>query len=134
MDCSIFYVSRSASPDKERRRNILLINNGDLTFTDQAKKYGLDDTSYSTHAAFFDYDRDNDLDVLLLNHSLLEISNVYNLTVKNSDLRYPEVGNKLLRNDDGHFTDISDTTGVFGSAFNYGLGISISDINNDGWA
>src|SRR5690349_11320768 len=49
------YVSRSASPDKERRRNILLINNGDLTFTDQAKKYGLDDTSYSTHAAFFDY-------------------------------------------------------------------------------
>lgn len=127
------YVCRSGSPDKERRRNILLINNGDLTFTEKAKEYGLDDTSYSTHAAFFDYDRDNDLDVLLLNHSLLEISNVYNLTVKNSDLRFPEVGNKLLRNDDGHFTDISDTTGVYGSAFNYGLGISISDINNDGW-
>lgn len=127
------YVCRSGSPDKERRRNILLINNGDLTFTDQAKKYGLDDTSYSTQAAFFDYDRDNDLDVLLLNHSLLEISNVYNLTVKNSDDRFPEVGNKLLRNDNGYYVDVSDTTGVFGSAFNYGLGISISDINNDGW-
>jgi enediyne biosynthesis protein E4 len=127
------YVCRSGSPDKERRRNILLVNNGDLTFTDQAKKYGLDDDSYSTQAAFFDYDRDNDLDVLLLNHSLLEISNVYNITVKNSDARYPEVGNKLLRNDNGHFTDISDTTGVYGSAFNYGLGVSISDINNDGW-
>jgi enediyne biosynthesis protein E4 len=127
------YVCRSGSPDKERRRNILLINNGDLTFTDEAKKYGLDDTSYSTQAAFFDYDRDNDLDVLLLNHSLLEISNVYNITVKNSDVRFPEVGNKLLRNDNGLFTDISDTTGIYGSAFNYGLGISISDINNDGW-
>jgi hypothetical protein len=127
------YVCRSGSPDKERRRNILLINKGNLTFMDEAKKYGLDDTSYSTQAAFFDYDRDNDLDVLLLNHSLLEISNVYNITVKNSDVRFPEVGNKLLRNDNGQFTDISDTTGVYGSAFNYGLGISISDINNDGW-
>ena len=93
----------------------------------------MDDTSYSTQAAFFDYDRDNDLDVLLLNHSLLEISNVFNITVKNSDTRFAEVGNKLLRNDNGHFTDISDTTGVYGSAFNYGLGVSISDINNDGW-
>jgi enediyne biosynthesis protein E4 len=127
------YVCRSASPEKERRRNLLLINNGDLTFTDQAKKYGLDESSYSTQAAFFDYDRDNDLDVLLLNHSLLSISNVYNITVKNSNTRYAEVGNKLLRNDNSHFTDISDTTGVYGSAFNYGLGISISDINNDGW-
>lgn len=127
------YVCRSASPDKERRRNILLINNGDLTFTDKAKEYGLDDPSYSTQAAFFDYDNDNDLDAVILNHSLLEISNVFNLSVKNSDVRFPDVGNRLLRNDGGHFTDVSDTTGVFGSAFNYGLGISLSDINNDGW-
>ncbi|HEV8511855.1 MAG TPA: CRTAC1 family protein, partial [Cyclobacteriaceae bacterium] len=127
------YVCRSASPDKERRRNILLINNGDLTFTDRAKDYNLDDASYSTQAAFFDFDKDNDLDMLLLNHSLLEISNVFNLSVKNSNKRFPDVGNKLYRNDGGHFTDISDTTGVYGSAFNYGLGISLSDVNNDGW-
>jgi hypothetical protein len=127
------YVCRSASPDPERRRNILLINNGDLTFTDQAQVYNLDDPSYSTQAAFFDFDNDSDLDVVLLNHSLLEISNVFNLTVKNSDVRFPDVGNKLYRNDDGHFTDVSDTAGVYGSAFNYGLGISLSDINNDGW-
>ncbi len=127
------YVCRSASPDKERRRNILLINNGDLTFTDKAKEYNLDDASYSTQAAFFDFDKDDDLDMLLLNHSLLEISNVYNLSVKNSNKRFPDVGNRLYRNDNGHFTDISDTTGVYGSAFNYGLGISLSDINNDGW-
>jgi enediyne biosynthesis protein E4 len=127
------YVCRSASPDKERRRNILLINNGDLTFTDRAKDYNLDEPSYSTQAAFFDFDRDNDLDMLLLNHSLLEISNVYNLTVKNSNARFPDVGNRLYRNDGGHFNDISDTTGIYGSAFNYGLGISLSDVNNDGW-
>ncbi len=127
------YVCRSASPDKERRRNILLINNGDLTFTNKAKEYNLDDASYSTQAAFFDFDKDDDLDMMLLNHSLLEISNVYNLSVKNSDKRFPDVGNRLYRNDNGHFTDISDTTGVYGSAFNYGLGISLSDVNNDGW-
>src|SRR6185369_15564705 len=125
------YVCRSASPDKERRRNILLINNGDLTFTDKAKDYNLDDASYSTQAAFFDFDKDNDLDMVLLNHSLLEISNVFNLSVKNSNARFPDVGNRLYRNDEGHFADISDTTGVYGSAFNYGLGISLSDINND---
>jgi hypothetical protein len=128
------YVCRSANPlDKERRRNILLINNGDLTFTDKAKEYNLDDPSYSTQAAFFDFDRDNDLDMVLLNHSLLEISNVYNLSVKNSNERFPDVGNRLYRNDNGYFTDISDSIGVYGSAFNYGLGISLSDINNDGW-
>ncbi|HEX5169472.1 MAG TPA: VCBS repeat-containing protein [Cyclobacteriaceae bacterium] len=127
------YVCRSASPDKERRRNILLINNGNLTFTDKGKEYNLDDPSYSTQAAFFDFDRDSDLDVVLLNHSLLEISNVFNLSVKNSNVRFPDVGNKLYRNDGGHFTDISDSAGVYGSAFNYGLGISLSDVNNDGW-
>lgn len=128
------YVCRSANPvDKERRRNILLINNGDLTFTDKAKEYNLDDPSYSTQAAFFDFDRDGDLDMVLLNHSLLEISNVYNLSVKNSNERYPDVGNKLYRNDNGYFTDVSDSLGVYGSAFNYGLGISLSDVNNDGW-
>lgn len=127
------YVCRSASPNSERRRNILLINNGDLTFTDRSKEYNLDDSSYSTQAAFFDYDNDGDLDMVLLNHSLLDISNSFNISIKNTNMRYPEVGNKLYRNDGGHFKDVSDAMGVYGSAFNYGLGISLSDINNDGW-
>jgi hypothetical protein len=71
--------------------------------------------------------------MVLLNHSLLDISNVYNLSVKNSNERFPDVGNKFYRNDNGYFTDVSDSIGVYGSAFNYGLGISLSDINNDGW-
>jgi enediyne biosynthesis protein E4 len=127
------YVCRSASPNPERRKNILLINKGNLTFEDQAEKYNLDDASYSTQAAFFDFDRDGDLDMILLNHSLLEISNSFSISVKNSNVRFPEVGNKLYLNDNGYYRDISDSVGVFGSAFNYGLGMSLSDINNDGW-
>lgn len=127
------YVCRSSSNDPANRRNILLMNKGNLTFQDEAKAYGLDDNSYSTQAAFFDYDRDGDLDAFLLNHSLLNISNSYNITLRNTDVRYPYVGNKLLRNDNGVFHDVSDSLGVYGPASNYGLGASLSDINNDGW-
>src|SRR5690349_3640605 len=127
------YVCRSSSNDPANRRNILLMNKGNLTFQDEAKAYGLDDNSYSTQAAVFDYDRDGDLDAFLLNHSLLNISNSYNITLRNTDVRYPYVGNKLLRNDNGFFHDVSDSLGVYGPASNYGLGVSLSDINNDGW-
>jgi enediyne biosynthesis protein E4 len=127
------YVCRSASPNPERRKNILLINNGDNTFTDKAKEYQLDDDSYATQAAFFDFDRDNDLDVILLNHSTLEISNSFLITRRNSETRYPDVGNKFLKNENGKFIDVSDSLGVYGPASNYGLGVSLADINNDGW-
>ncbi len=127
------YVCRSASPDPERRRNLLFINNHNNTFTEQAKAHNLDDPSYSTQAAFFDYDRDGDLDAFLLNHSTLNISNSFLINPKNLTARYPHVGNKLLRNDNGKFIDVSDSVGIHGPASNYGLGLSLSDINNDGW-
>jgi enediyne biosynthesis protein E4 len=127
------YVCRSASPDAERRRNLLLVNNGNNTFTEKAKEYNLDDDSFSTQAAFFDFDHDNDLDVILLNHSTLEFSNAFNVTAKHGTTRFPFVGNKFLENVDGKFIDISDSVGVYGPASNYGLGVSLSDINNDGW-
>lgn len=127
------YVCRSASPDPDRRKNILLVNLGGNRFADKAGEFNLDDNSYSTQAAFFDYDHDDDLDAFVLNHSTLEISNAFILTRKNSDVRYPHVGNKLLRNDNGRFSDISDSAGVFGPASNYGLGVSLSDLNNDTW-
>lgn len=127
------YVCRSASPDPERRKNILLINNGNNTFTDKASEYGLDDPSYSTQAAFFDFDRDSDLDAVILNHSILDISNSFNINLKNLNTRYPHVGNRFLKNEHGKFIDVSDSVGVYGPAANYGLGISLSDINNDGW-
>jgi enediyne biosynthesis protein E4 len=127
------YVCRSASPDPSRRKNILLVNNGNNTFTDKASEYNLDDDSYTTQAAFFDFDRDDDLDVILLNHSILDISNSFLITRRNSTVRYPHVGNKLLKNENGKFMDVSDSMGVYGPASNYGLGVSLSDVNNDGW-
>ncbi|HYC86530.1 MAG TPA: VCBS repeat-containing protein, partial [Chryseosolibacter sp.] len=126
------YVCRSADSNPERRKNTLLINNGDLTFTDQSDAYGLADDSYTTQAAFFDYDRDGDLDAFMLNHSLLQISNSFNIAVRNN-LRHPFVGNRLYRNDNGRFVALSDESGVYGPHSNYGLGIAISDINSDGW-
>lgn len=127
------YVCRSAYPDEKMRTNLLYINNGDLTFTEKAAAFGLDDNSYTTQAAFFDYDHDGDLDALILNHSLLRISNSYDISQRNTRTRTPNVGNRFLRNDNGHFTDVSDSVGVYGPASNYGLGVSISDITNDGW-
>ena len=127
------YVCRSADGDPKNRKNSLLINNKDLTFTDRASEYGLDDESYSTQSVFFDYDRDGDLDAFLLNHSLLQISNSFNIKVINRVERYPHVGNRLLRNDGGRFVDVSDSSGIYGPASNYGLGVGVSDFNNDGW-
>src|SRR5258706_7322252 len=117
------YVCRSADSNPQNRKNFLLINNHDLTFTEKAGEYGLDDDSYSTQAAFFDYDRDGDLDAFLLNHSLLSISNSFNISMLNKKARYPYLGNKLLRNDKGHFTDVSESAGIYWPSSHYGFGI-----------
>ena len=127
------YVCKSGKPIGEKRYNELFINNGDLTFSERSKEYGLDFTGLSVHASFFDYDKDGDLDVFLLNHSLLQISNSFNIKVIDRVERYPYVGNRLLRNDNGRFVDVSDSSGIYGPASNYGLGVGVSDFNNDGW-
>ena len=127
------YVSRSGSGRPIERENILFINNKDLTFTDQAKTYGLNDDSYGTQASFLDYDRDGDLDVFLLNHSRLTISNSFDIRDRNINKRVKYVGNKLYRNDGGKFIDVSDSMGIYGPASNYGLGVAYADINDDGW-
>ena len=127
------YVCKSADANPENRRNILLINNGNLTFTDRSKEYGLDDGGYSTQAAFFDYDNDGDLDLFLLNHSLIEVSNTIGINPTLRDARHPYYSDKLFRNDNGKFSDVSQVAGIKGGMANYGLGIAISDFNNDGW-
>ena len=127
------YVCKSADGNPERRRNILLINNGNLTFTNKAKEYGLDDAGYSTQATFLDYDNDGDIDMFLLNHSLIEVSNTISINPVLRNARDPNFSNKLFRNDNGIFTDVSEAAGITGGMANYGLGIAVSDINNDGW-
>ena len=126
------YVCRSGNQHEMLRYNSLYINKGNLTFEDQASSFGLNDKSYTTQAAFFDFDNDRDLDVFLLNHSRLTISNSYDVTRRYLEKRVPFVGNRLLKNDEGKFVDVSDSLGVFGPASNYGLGVVMADFNNDG--
>jgi hypothetical protein len=111
--------------------NELYINNGDNTFTEQADRYGLNFENYSTTAAFFDYDNDGDLDMYLLNYAV-HTQNSFG----KADIRYKrnsKSGDKLLRNDGGIFTDVSEESGIFGGANGYGLGIATQDFNNDGF-
>ncbi len=138
------------------RSNELFINNQNGTFTDRAAEYGLNDKGYSTHAAFFDYDRDGDLDMFLLQNSSFPVSKINNQNIRH--VRDPLAGQKLFRNDrvvDGqesgvgsqiqktqstqdprpktYFTDVSEQAGIFGSLIGFGLGITIGDVNNDNW-
>jgi len=126
------YVSNSGDPAEGSRKNELFINNGDLTFTESAKKYNLDNEGYSTHAAFFDYDGDGDLDCYILNNSFKDPSriDIYSRTREEND----ELGgDRLMRNDNGTFTDVSASAGIYSSAIGFGLGVSIGDLNNDLW-
>lgn len=127
------YICRSTADDPALRRNLLYVNQKNGKFTEKAAEYGLADDSYSTQAAFFDYDHDGDLDCFLLNHSVQEYAGFSNLIAsfrKQTDTRY---GSKLLRNDGGKFTDATAKSGLVSNVLSFGLGLNISDLNNDGW-
>lgn len=126
------YLCKSGKPGGERRHNELFINNGDLTFTEKAEEYGLASVGLSTHAAFFDFDKDGDLDCYLLNNSLRPVGG-YDLIKDQRNIPDPDGGNKLFRNDNGKFVDISQEAGIYTSAIGFGLGVTIGDINGDGW-
>ncbi len=133
------YICRSADANAARRKNLLYINDGDGTFTEKAHEYGLDDEGFSTQAAFFDYDKDGDLDLFLINHSLHEFTTH---AVDNPALRQqvrPDFECKLYRadwNEKLHhnvYTDVTDQAGIHSNVLTFGLGLAISDVNNDGW-
>ena len=127
------YVSNSGDIKGDNKQNELFINNGNLTFTEMASEYGLDDTGYSTHAAFFDYDRDGDLDCYLLNNSYKGGFRITNVGRNQRPIRDSVGGDKLFRNDDGFFKDVSEEAGIYGSVIGFGLGVTVGDVNNDGW-
>ena len=128
------YVCRSAASNPKKRRNLLFINNGDLTFTEMGKKYGVDDSGFTTQGAFFDYDNDGDLDLYVLNHSVLEYSTLGKMTNYHKKVKNYAYSDKLLRNDNGKFVDVTDDSGLISNILGFGLGIALSDINNDGFA
>lgn len=125
------YVCYSGKGDRAERRNQLFINQGDETFIDEAAAYGLNDPSNSIQALFFDYDRDGDLDMYLLNHNTAVI-NEMDFDAKRSD-RNKDAGDKLYRNDNGTFVDVSQEAGIRGSSMGFGLGVAVSDINGNGY-
>ena len=100
------YVSKSGMPGGENRHNELFINQGDNTFKEASKSYGLDITGLSVQAAFFDYDRDGDLDCYLLNNSMRPVG-AYDL-IENQRLIPDPDGNRLLENQDGYFVNVSE--------------------------
>ncbi|MFM7855618.1 MAG: FG-GAP repeat domain-containing protein, partial [Flammeovirgaceae bacterium] len=108
------YVCNSGDIKGDNKQNELFINNGDLTFTERAEEYGIADKGFSTHAVFFDYDKDNDLDLYILNNSYQAIGS-FNLRKNERNSRDDLGGDKLMRNDRGHFVDVSEEAGIYGS-------------------
>lgn len=126
------YVCNSGDIQGDNKQNELFINNGNGTFTEMAEAYGLADEGYSTHAVFFDFDNDGDLDVYLLNNSYQSIGS-FNKMQNERPKRDPVGGDKFFRNDGEKFTDISEEAGIYGSVIGFGLGITVGDVNRDGW-
>ncbi|GAB5528678.1 MAG: VCBS repeat-containing protein [Roseivirga sp.] len=129
------YVSQVGDYKEAKGANQLFINQGDQTFVDEAAKYGLDFVGFSTQAAFFDYDRDGDLDMYLLNHS---IKNPAVFAKSTSRINTDELGGdrlfqSQLAQGSEKYVDVTSKAGIYSSALGFGLGLAISDLNNDGW-
>jgi len=131
------YVCNSGNIKGDNRANELFVNQGTEeggvpSFIEAAAEYGIDNPGFSTHAAFFDYDQDGDLDLYVLNNAFRAMSS-FDLS---NNLRYePDQfgGDWLYRNDNGKFVDVSDGAGIYRSVIGFGLGVSVCDINNDRW-
>jgi hypothetical protein len=127
------YICRSADSRESMRRNLLFINNGNLTFTEKAEEFGLGDTGYSTQSAFFDYDNDGDLDCFVMNHSSQKYSGGVQDNIPLRKEFDPAFACKLYRNDNKKFVEISKEAGIISNVLTFGLGLAVSDYNNDGW-
>jgi len=133
------YVSNAGNLEGNNHDNDLYINNGDLTFTEKAHDYNLAKTGFSTHASFFDYDKDGDLDAYILNNSNIPVSSLgyaEQREVRAQDWEgvphiFRGVGDMLLRNDDGKYVDVSEEAGIYGSLIGFGLGVLVTDLNQD---
>ncbi len=132
------YVCNAGYVKGQNQENELFINNKDLTFTERATEYGLNENGYTTHAAFFDYDLDGDLDCYILNNSFMPVNT---LNYSNKRELYAEDwpvkdflkggGDKMMRNDKGKFTNVTKEAGIFGSLIGFGLGVTVGDVNGD---
>ncbi|PXX31235.1 FG-GAP repeat protein [Arenibacter sp. ARW7G5Y1] len=124
------YLCRSGRLQPQLRTNLLYVNNGDHTFTEKAKEYGLNDSANSIQSSFFDYDQDGDLDMYLLNHAVDPVRELSKpIAAYENDT---DTADKLYRNDDGYYTEIGASLGIDQSVLGDGLGIAIGDLSNNG--
>lgn len=132
------YVCNAGYQQGVTNENELYLNNKNGTFTEAAAQYGLNESGYTTHAAFFDYDLDGDLDCYVLKNSFIPV-NTLNYANKR-DLRAEDWpvkdflkggGDKLLRNEGGKFVDVSKSANIYGSLIGFGLGVTVGDVNGD---
>ncbi|MFT4524961.1 MAG: hypothetical protein ACI85F_001113 [Bacteroidia bacterium] len=125
------YVCRAGwYDDVEKLSNLLYINNGNMTFTESAEAYGLADQGRSTQSVFFDFDGDEDVDIYVLNAPLLTDGDFNSLEIEKMIDNKTSITDRLYRNDEGKFTDVTDQAGV--RNFSYGLGAGVGDVNQDG--
>tara|TARA_Y100000991_G_scaffold4098_2_gene3385 strand:+ start:55 stop:3351 length:3297 start_codon:yes stop_codon:yes gene_type:complete len=126
------YISQGGPYKSEYRKNLLLINNQNLTFSDKAEEYGLADIGISTQSAFFDFDKDGDLDCIVMNEnefygydpvSFFKKFNNEKVLINNSSHLYEQI--------EGDFVNVTEKAGLLGPTF--GLGLCVSDVNNDNW-
>ncbi|HEX5655116.1 MAG TPA: VCBS repeat-containing protein [Chitinophagaceae bacterium] len=136
----IYVCNAGSMEDSSLRRNQLFINNKALGFTDSAAAYGLDDYGYTTQVSFFDYDLDGDLDCFMINNSPISpvgLNYVNKRDLPDKDWPVASVwkggGDHLFRNDHGRFTEISKEAGIYGSTISFGLGVTVGDVNGDGY-
>ena len=134
------YVCNSGHINSGNRINKLYINNHDLTFTESAVKYGLNHSGYCTQASFFDYDLDGDLDCFIINNSPLPFSSLNYGEMRDKDISKWNIdenlkggGNHLFKNENGFYKEVTKAAGLHSGLISFGLGVSVADINNDGY-
>ncbi|MGN6165702.1 MAG: VCBS repeat-containing protein [Flavisolibacter sp.] len=134
------YVCSSGHMSTGNRKNKLYINNHNLGFTELAGQYGLDVSAYTTQVSFFDYDMDGDLDCFMINNSPIPVNQLGYSNKRDLDEKDWPVGDflkgggdHLYRNDNGHFTEVTKQAGIHGTLISFGLGVSVGDINGDGY-
>ena len=126
------YISQGGPVDENLRNNLLLINQKDNSFKEEANQYGLNDTGISTQSAFLDFDMDGDLDCIVMNENDYygtDPTQFYSILSDKSKLK--ENSSHLYENINGKFLNVTEKSGLLSATF--GLGLCISDINNDNW-